>query len=644
MATLLLTAVGSALAGPIGGAIGALAGQRVDQALFAPKGRRGARLADLSVQSSNYGASIPRIYGRMRVSGTVIWATDLREERRRVSQGKGRPKATVYSYSASFAVLLSARPASRISRIWADGKLLRGAAGDFKIETGFRFYSGTMDQSVDPLIGAAEGPAAPAYRGRAYAVFEDMALESFGNRIPMISFEVIADEAGVTTEQVLTDLANGSAAATSSGVLLDGYIADGATVRGAIAPLEMLLPIALRDDGNTAELGASFSPPTTVHHEVAGASTGAAVPRLETNRVSSATLPARAELGFAEIARDYQRGLQSVDLHQQGDVLQIELPAALGAEAARRLITDCLFRARQEGLQADLRLPWRCLPLWQATSILFDGVVWRIRSLRFEAMCLVLTLVQAGSVPSSLLPADAGRPTLEEDRPAGETVLHLADLPAMGDVAPVAPQLVAAAAGRSAGWRAAALLVRSDGQGDWQEIGVTAAPATIGTCLDALAQGSPHLFDLANTLTVELLHDGMQLFHADDGALDAGANAALVGSEIIQFGRAESIGANRWKLSHLLRGRRGTEADVATHIEGEPFFLLDPDTLLPLPVPLGTGSVEVIAKGVGDAAGVQARCDDVGRAVRPLSPVHLRWDALADGGIRLHWVRRSREG
>ena len=85
MATLLLTAVGSAIAGPLGGALGALVGQRVDQALLGPKGRQGARLADLSVQSSSYGASIPRIYGRMRVSGTVIRATDLREERRKVS-------------------------------------------------------------------------------------------------------------------------------------------------------------------------------------------------------------------------------------------------------------------------------------------------------------------------------------------------------------------------------------------------------------------------------------------------------------------------------------------------------------------------------------------------------------------------------
>ena len=44
----------------------------------------------------------------------------------------------------------------------------------------------------DPFIEAKEGAGqAPAYRGVAYVVFEDLALESFGNRLPQLSFEVI---------------------------------------------------------------------------------------------------------------------------------------------------------------------------------------------------------------------------------------------------------------------------------------------------------------------------------------------------------------------------------------------------------------------------------------------------------------------
>ena len=81
--------------------------------LFAPKPRQGPRLGDLAVQTSTYGSRIPKLFGTMRVAGTVIWATDLIEERSNSGGGKGQPKTVNYSYSANFAVALSARPIVR---------------------------------------------------------------------------------------------------------------------------------------------------------------------------------------------------------------------------------------------------------------------------------------------------------------------------------------------------------------------------------------------------------------------------------------------------------------------------------------------------------------------------------------------------
>lgn len=157
MATLVLSTVGTYFGGPVGGTVGALIGQQIDAMIFAPKGRQGPRLGDLAVQTSSYGTPISKIFGSMRVGGTVIWATDLKEDRHRQGGGKGRPKTTTYSYSASFAVALSGREIVGVGRIWADGKLLRGGAGDFKTETGFRLHRGGEAQGVDPLIAAVEG-------------------------------------------------------------------------------------------------------------------------------------------------------------------------------------------------------------------------------------------------------------------------------------------------------------------------------------------------------------------------------------------------------------------------------------------------------------------------------------------------------
>src|SRR5919205_2057083 len=107
MATLVLSTVGTILGGPIGGAIGSLVGQSIDQQVFSSP-KRGPRLGDLAVQTSSYGTQIPRIYGSMRVAGSVIWATDLVESEQ-TSGAKGQPDVT-YSYSVSLAVALSSRP------------------------------------------------------------------------------------------------------------------------------------------------------------------------------------------------------------------------------------------------------------------------------------------------------------------------------------------------------------------------------------------------------------------------------------------------------------------------------------------------------------------------------------------------------
>ena len=199
MATLVLTTVGTLVGGPVGGAIGAVLGQAIDQRLFAPKPRQGPRLGDLSVQTSSYGSAIPKIFGTMRVAGTMIWSSDLIERRATRGGGKGQPGTVEYSYAASFAVALSGRPVLEVRRIWADGKLLRGSAGDWKAKTGFRLYRGSEDQAPDPLIASAEGLGqAPAFQGIAYVVFEELDLTDFGNRIPSLTFELVADDGPVT--------------------------------------------------------------------------------------------------------------------------------------------------------------------------------------------------------------------------------------------------------------------------------------------------------------------------------------------------------------------------------------------------------------------------------------------------------------
>ena len=111
---------------------------------------------------------------------------------------------------------------------------------------------GDEDQAVDPLIAAAEGAGlAPAYRGLAYAVFEDLQLEDFGNRIPSLTFEVMADAGPVAIGAIAEALGEGAIAAGETPALA-GYAASGDSVRGAIEALADVVPLSLSDDGGAA--------------------------------------------------------------------------------------------------------------------------------------------------------------------------------------------------------------------------------------------------------------------------------------------------------------------------------------------------------------------------------------------------------
>lgn len=146
---------------------------------------------------------------------------------------------------------------------------------------------------------------------------------------------------------------------------------------------------------------------------------------------------------------------------------------------------------------------------------------------------------------------------------------------------------------------------------------------------------------------VELAHAGMALAGADDAALAAGANLALAGEELLQFGTAVQTGATRWRLGRLLRGRRGTEAAIGTQVAGDRFVLVEPDAAVAVDLPataLG-GEVRVIATGPGDTAGpCEARMRVTGASVLPPSPVHLTLEEVGDGDAVLRWIRRSRTG
>lgn len=649
MATVVLSAVGTVIGGPIGGAIGALIGNAVDHGvLFKPKGREGPRLNELQVQTSSYGSQVPQLFGTMRVAGTVIWATDLRETKSKSGGGKGRPSVTSYSYAASFAVALSARRIRSIGRIWADGNLLRGAAGDFKSAvSAFRVHLGGEDQPVDPLIAAAQGVGeTPAHRGLAYVLFEDLALEDYGNRIPSLTFEVEADEGAVAIGAI--------AAAVSAGRIggaglasVEGYAASGADVREAITPLVEAHGLALQ---GLALIAAGESADEIGSGALAARVNGRAVDAIEQSGGAADGVPVALSLRHYDAARDYQAGVQRVTRPGPGRSERgIELPAVLAADAARGLAGERLASGWTGRATMVLRCGWAALGLAPGMVMRVADAPgqWRIEEREWEAMAVRLSLRRVpgagGVMPGG---ASSGVIVRQVDAPHGVTSLILADLPRLTDGGANAPLVVAAASG-GPGWRSAALFAMS-GTGEAVPIGRSAPRAVIGVADTTLLPGSVAMVDGQNAMRVTLLAADMELLSADEAGLAQGRNLCLVGRELIQFGAAVQTGEASYRLTDLRRGLRGTEWAMADHAAGEAFLLVEEERLVEPLAMLGVagevgGTVQLSAIGLGDVEPVVAEVAVTGEALVPPAPVHLTARAVSGGWV-IGWTRRSRAG
>ncbi len=657
MASLVLTAAGTAIGGPIGGALGAVLGRQVDQnILFKPQGREGPRLQELAVQTSSYGAQIPRLYGKMRVAGTVIWATDLKESSESNGGGKGRPSNTTYSYSACLAVALSSRNIASIGRIWADGKILRGSAGDFKTETGFRFYGGQEDQAADGLMASAEAAGeTPAYRGLAVAVFEDMDLTDYGNRIPSLTFELIADNGAVSVGAIIDDIAgNGTAAFVEDQI--DGFAAtgqDGRDVLGVIgesfslsflsAPGGMMAEPRQRQE----EVAAVF-----IYDDIVASRDGELVERPESRILAETKTTRQYSLRYYDPARDYQSGVQNAFRPGQSRVVRHQdFPAAMEATKAKNMAQTKLWLLYQERSTVQLDVLRTGRSMKPGTLVRWDDSddIWRVRNWELHRGSISLALSKAGfAIPDTERPTDNGRSVKELDGLAGTTRLALVDLPFALD-APAQlsdnPKLYAAAAG-DLGWRHAELfVVAADGVAS-DFIGQIPAPSTMGTTPEPLPPSGAHLIDRRNRLLVQMHNRNMILHHADNAQLSAGHNLAAIGREIIQFGSAEPIGDDRYQLSELLRGLGGTEREMGNHGTDEDFILLKGAGLTEIEarhfVPFHPVTLSAI--GRGDDSPIFRSIDNPGRALKPWSPVHPYSVFRDNGDLEIGWTRRSRAG
>lgn len=645
MATLVLGAFGTLVGGPIGGALGALVGRQVDAKIIGSGSRDGPRLRDLAVTTSSYGIPIPAHFGTIRSAGSIIWSTELRETREKSGGGKGQPSTTQYSYSASFAVALSSRPIIGIGRIWADGNLLRGAAGDLKTGGNLRIYHGHGDQVPDPLIEAAQNGVCPAFRGLAYCVFEDLHLGDFGNRIPALTFEVIAAAPDQST--LFRDDETISYRVSTSG--LEGFSHEGGSYADMLDQFDTLFPLSLNsaadtllinDRGPTNEQLPILSEPTISTQDDEFALADGVESTRDTSRASRP-----GTLRYYDTTRDYLPGIQRVDGRATNDAIQIEFAGAIAPDAARRIINEAARRADHGSRRIRYRtseLNGSIMPGAQIRVAGMEGQ-WFVEEWEWRDSGVELTLSRLAPLPSNAQPGARGSPALPEDVRVSGTVLHAFELPWDGTTATQGRVIYAALSGEKTGWRGATLY--RDVAGGLEPIGPSGTQeATIGQLTSPLPPSPALVLEHQSNIEINLLRQEQVLTSTTPDGLANGKNRLLIGNEIVQFLAAERITQARWRLTGLLRGRGATEsASLIGQPSGTKLVVLD-ENLVRLPYSDGDSAIlnGLAAIGLGDPEPVYSLLHGTGSAEAPLHPVHPAHRFAETGHLHIQWTRRSR--
>lgn len=454
----------------------------------------------------------------------------------------------------------------------------------------------------------------------------------------ILTFEIVADATSPTVGFLLNDASTG-VIASDAGQQVIGFAAYGSSIRSAVEPLVTGFGLELFDDGSVLR-PSSTAVPVVIGDELGNSADNNQEPRFQREQAAVRSVPAALRLTYYDPARDYQTGeARSVANEGTGSEARQELPAVLGADDAKSLAQQALTRTWTKRDKLTLRLPPSRLTLEPGSQLQLPLAppLWTVEKATIEGFVVIAEMYPGVGAVAAVL-GDGGRIVPNDDVVAGPVTLALFDIPNIFGASNGSAVLLAASAVTS-GWKRRSASITSGGQDIASE--TARSKSVLGSAITILATSDANLIDNQNSVDVELLASDQWLTSCDDDALASGANLAALGSEIIQFGSAVSLGGGRWRLSRLLRGRGGAEWACGGHTVGEAFCLLQPFALQSIPLPSWSIGAEVTATIVG---GTGASITFASEALRPPSPVTLTAERQPSGDLAISWTRRSRLG
>lgn len=383
-------------------------------------------------------------------------------------------------------------------------------------------------------------------------------------------------------------------------------------------------------------------------------------PSITTRKLQDVELPRRVRVRYLDTGRDYENGEQLSPVRLTTDAendVDTDLPIAMSGERAAQIAEVLWSDAWRSRWVHSLTLEGRYLELEPADviEVPVDGRVQRMRIVSVEddggaLRRLELVRDDDGAYVSYAVAAEPERRPNPITR-LRDTALVLLDLPALRDEDDD-PGIYAGAypTGTGTRWDGCVIFRSSDRGQTFSSAGSIVSPVAAGTIVSALPDGISSTFDEEAVLTVDLEYGDLE--SRTEAAVLNGANAAAIGDDgrwqIIQFRDAEQLTPTRYRLTGILRGRRGTEHLSGTSVAGDRFVMVSTNRLVRLNVQIAEINAELVYRAVSVGAaftsGENQSITPRGVALRPFSPVDVQLVDVGNGDIAITWIRRNRLG
>lgn len=662
-------------------------GSKVLSNALAPQPPSIGELDDVAVQRSELGVPIPKVYGKYRVPGNVFWSTNLQKKTQSGSKGLFSRTPDQVRYLADCAVVF-AQECYEFGSIWLGNRYIgefdgTGTQAEIDIKGNKyvdRIYAnrgGNVDLGYNRVFLRKQGENAdyPVMINRACLTFDEIEVsQQFGGSIPAIEAEIIGQATTPTLEFVVSDVlqiagidANRIDVSALNNRFVYGAKLDfnGGSIRDFLDDLSRLYLFSLYEDDSTGVIKAGYNNliGTPVILDMIQVDTkevdSEQVVGIQETKAQKTELPSSIELVYKNRLNNYKTGSQRIfdqrikhinDVRLSTDIVLSDSEAAT---IVRRIYES--YRTQQNtytGITTTLDYAYL-----QPDDVIAFELGTRLITAKINKKVIGVNGIvefDATSVAPAVEDINEARAS-DNDYTPNTTLPDTQIQPIMLDIPHLIENPITDLVLHYTG--------REDAEEDVFFDGVLLAESPtfelsaisnifelspVGTLRDDLIAPNYHNVIHKTSIVVENATD---VFPAnDDVGFYDNSYLLYINGEILGYLDSQVDVNDDYTITTLIRGLRGTQDAVQTHLAGSEVYLIKSPALSFITVPYTTNII-------GQTMTTYIQHDDqvfedieltddlllTASSLKPYSPVHLETEAKANGDIDVTWVRRTRK-